>query len=54
MYQTMQANFFFSLNEADDLVEHAKQNEQRNTEMFDWKHLMPLVPGKEDQVLQVI
>jgi len=48
----MLANFFSSLDEPDGLVECAKQNEQRNTEMFDWKYLMPLVPWKEDQVSQ--
>ena len=52
MYRTMQAHF--SLDEPDGLVECAKQNEQRYTEMFDWRHLMPLVPVKEDQVLQLI
>jgi len=42
MDQTMQARFFLSLDEPDSLEECAKQNEQRNTEMFDWKHLMSL------------
>ena len=40
VYQTMQANFFLSLDELDGLKGCAKQNEQRNKEMFDWKHLV--------------
>jgi len=38
-----------NLDELDGLAECAKQNEQWNKEMFDWKHLI-LCLGKEDQV----